>query len=89
MVSKKKGDSPSKTKTPEVNKENNPVVTKKTGPIKEQPQEIDYSDIYTIESPYPAFKSIHLQTHKGLPRFGIHNLYYFKNKYGRQGVDRT
>ncbi len=43
---------------------------------------IDMSDVYTIESPSPKFKSIHLQSHKGLPRFGAQNMYYSKNRDG-------
>ncbi|MEE9364371.1 MAG: hypothetical protein V3U92_17350 [Cellulophaga sp.] len=87
IISKEKKNSPSKTKTPEANKENNPVVTKKTESTKEQWQEIDYSDVYTIKSPNPVFKSIHLQAHKGLLRFGSQNPYYVKNRYGRQSID--
>lgn len=51
---------------------------------------VDMSDVYTIESPSSKFKSIHLQSHKGLPRFGAQNLYYIKNKAGTfKGVNRA
>ncbi len=56
---------------------------------KRQAQEIDYSDVYTIKSPYPEFKSIHIQAHKGLPRFGNQNPYYFKNEYGVIDMNRS
>ncbi|MFD1162406.1 hypothetical protein [Hwangdonia seohaensis] len=49
---------------------------------------IDMTDVLTINSPSNKFKSIHLQAHKGLPRFGAHNQYRFINKYNSLGLDR-
>ena len=81
-----KKNNPQKPNSQKSNKETHQNKTNNTKPVK---QEIDYSDIYTIKSPYSEFKSIHLQAYKGLPRFGNHNPYYFKNKYGGQGIDRV
>jgi len=49
---------------------------------------IDMTDVLTIKSPSVKFKSIHLQTHKGLPRYGAHNQYRFINKYSNLDLDR-
>ncbi|MEM9000534.1 MAG: hypothetical protein AAGB24_09745 [Bacteroidota bacterium] len=49
---------------------------------------IDQADLYKIESPHTKFRSIHLQSHKGLPRFGTQNPYYFTSQYGGQRVDK-
>lgn len=49
---------------------------------------IDMTDVLTIKSPSNKFKSIHLQTHKGLPRFGVHNQYRFINKYKNLDLNR-
>ncbi len=89
IASKKKKKTVPKATTPNKGKKTNPTSTKKNIPIKKQDQEIDYSDTYIIKSPYPEFKTIHLQAFKGLPRFGNHNPYYFKNKYGGQSVNRV
>jgi Sec-independent protein translocase protein TatA len=76
VSSKKKKKNAPKVTTPNKNKKSNPVSTNKKNPIKKQNQEIDYSDTYIIKSPHPEFKTIHLQAHKGLLRFGGHNFYY-------------
>ena len=70
---------PQKPKSKEGNKEDNQGTTNNNKSKKQQTQEIDYSDIYTIKSPYPEFKTIHLQSYKGLPRFGALN-FYMKNR---------
>ncbi|WP_411031723.1 hypothetical protein [Spongiimicrobium sp. 3-5] len=50
---------------------------------------MDMNDVYVIESPSPKFKSIYLQSHKGLPRFGAQNVYHIKNARGGViGVDK-
>lgn len=49
---------------------------------------IDMTDVITIKSPVNKFKSIHIQAHKGLPRFGAHNKYQFTNKYGSLDMHR-
>jgi len=49
---------------------------------------MEMTDVLTIKSPSPKFKSIHIQTHKGLPRFGAHNQYRFINKYNNLDLDR-
>jgi hypothetical protein len=54
----------------------------------ESTETIDMTDVLTIESPSPKLKAIHIQTHKGLPRFGEHNQYRFINKYGSLDLDR-
>jgi len=88
ISSKKNEKNPHQPNTQNENKETSQTSTNSKS-VKQQTQEIDYSDIYTIKSPYPEFKSIHLQAHNDLPRFGSHNPYYFKNRYGGQGVNRT
>ncbi len=52
-------------------------------------ENMNMGDILKIDSPSPKFKSIHLQSHKGLPRFGAQNLYYYKNEYGDQAVNKV
>lgn len=52
-------------------------------------EEIDMSDVLVIPSPSSHFKSVNIQAHKGLPRFGLDNKYYFRNKYGSLYTDGT
>jgi len=44
----------------------------------------DMSDVLLIESPSSKFKSIYLQSHKGLPRFGAQNIYL---RIGNQPIE--
>ncbi len=89
LSNKNKKNKPKQPNTQKKNKENQQTSTSNNKPIKQQTQKIDYNDIYTIKSPYSEFKTINLQAFKGLPRFGNHNPYYFKNKYGGQDVNRV
>ncbi len=58
-------------------------------PAQSDSESINMEDIFTIKSPSPKFKSIHLQAHLGLPRFGAQNMYHKKNRFGGiAGIDR-
>ena len=88
VSSKKDGQNQTQKLNSQKESQENDHTSSNNKPVKKQDQEIDYSDIYTIKSPYPEFKNIHLQAHKGLPRFGNHNPYYYRNKYGGQGDNK-
>ncbi len=95
LSKKNEKNKPQKPNSKKESKENTQAPTNNKKPIKELAQEIDYSDIYIIKSPYPEFKTIHLQTHKELLRLGGHNFYYhdkakssfIKNKLIRSGYE--
>jgi len=75
---KNKTNQPQKPKPQKENTESHQTSTNNK-PIKQQTQEIDYSDIFIYKSPSKDFKDLHLQKYKDLPRLGACN-FYMKNK---------
>jgi len=68
-----------KPQQPNSQKGNNQNTTNNKKPIKQQTQEIDYSDIFIYKSPSKHFKDLYLQKYKDLPRFGACD-FYMKTK---------